>query len=242
MFNRFSQASPKTYTQYGGSGLGLFISKRLVELQGGQIGLASQVDVGSRFAFYVPATQDLKSTDKLRPDMTIRTKSQTRISTAVNGANSGQQSSNHSVLVVEDNLVNQRVLQKHLTKLGYKVQVANHGQEALDYLATTSVWKQDSHDPTKTLPDVDVVLMDIEMPVMDGLTCSRRIRDLQASGDIVTHIPIIAVSANARTEQTKQAYDAGVDGFIVKPFRIPELTSVIKSLVDIEDHAASVPA
>ena len=242
MFNRFSQASPKTYTQYGGSGLGLFISKRLVELQGGQIGLASQVNVGSRFAFYVPATEDLKSTDKLRPDLALRTKSQTRISTAVNGASADHRSSSYSVLVVEDNLVNQKVLQKHLTKLGYKVQVANHGQEALDYLATTSLWKQDTQDHTKTLSDVDVILMDIEMPVMNGLTCSRRIRDLQASGDIVRHIPIIAVSANARTEQTKQAYDAGVDGFIVKPFRIPELTSVIKNLVNIEDHAVSVTA
>lgn len=244
MFNRFSQASPKTYTQYGGSGLGLFISKRLVELQGGQIGLSSQVDVGSRFAFYVPAREDTKSMDKTRPDMAMRTKSQTlpSSSTAVNGANTGQISSKHSVLVVEDNLVNQKVLQKHLTKIGYKVQVANHGQEALDYLATTNIWKQDNQDPARTLPDVDVVLMDIEMPVMNGLTCSKRIRDLQASGEIVRHIPIIAVSANARTEQTKQAYDAGVDGFIVKPFRIPELTAVIKRLVDDEDHPESLPA
>ncbi|KAH0362602.1 putative histidine kinase HHK19p, partial [Aureobasidium melanogenum] len=241
MFNRFSQASPKTYTQYGGSGLGLFISKRLVELQGGQIGLSSQVDVGSKFAFYVPAKEDAQSTDKLRPDMAIRTKSKTLVPTAVNGASAVQRSSSYSVLVVEDNLVNQKVLQKHLTKLGHKVQVANHGQEALDYLATTSLWKQDSQDSTRILPDVDVVLMDIEMPVMDGLTCSKRIRELQASGDIVSHIPIIAVSANARTEQTKQAYDAGVDGFIVKPFRIPELISVITKLVDIEEHPKSLP-
>ncbi|KAH0175340.1 putative histidine kinase HHK19p, partial [Aureobasidium melanogenum] len=241
MFNRFSQASPKTYTQYGGSGLGLFISKRLVELQGGQIGLASQTGVGSTFAFYVPAKEDAKSTDKLRPDMAIRTKSQTLVSAAVNGASAGQRSSSYSVLVVEDNLVNQKVLQKHLTKLGHKVQVANHGKEALDYLAATKVWKQDSQGPTRTSQDVDVVLMDMEMPVMDGLTCSRRIRELQTSGDIVRHIPIIAVSANARTEQTKQAYDAGVDGFIVKPFRIPELISVITKLVDIEDHSGNLP-
>ncbi|KAH0044499.1 putative histidine kinase HHK19p, partial [Aureobasidium melanogenum] len=242
MFNRFSQASPKTYTQYGGSGLGLFISKRLVELQGGQIGLASQRGVGSTFAFYAPAKEDAKSTDNLRPDMAIRTKSQTLVPAAVNGASAGQRSSSYSVLVVEDNLVNQKVLQKHLTKLGHKVQVANHGKEALDYLATTNVWKQDSQGPTRTLQDVDVVLMDMEMPVMDGLTCSRRIRELQTSGDIVRHIPIIAVSANARTEQTKQAYDAGVDGFIVKPFRIPELISVITKLVNIEDHTANLPA
>lgn len=238
MFNRFSQASPKTYTQYGGSGLGLFISKRLVELQGGRIGLASRTGVGSRFAFYVPAT---KSTTTTRPDMAVRTKSQTLVSTAVNGETAVHHSPKYSILVVEDNLVNQKVLQKHLTKLGYKVQVANHGQEALDYLATTNLWTQNDQDTMRTLPDVDVVLMDIEMPVMDGLTCSRRIRELQASGDIVRHVPIVAVSANARTEQTKQAYDAGVDGFIVKPFRIPELTSVITRLVHIEDHSESLP-
>ena len=84
---------------------------------------------------------------------------------------------------------------------------------------------------TKQLPDVHVVLMDIEMPVMDGLTCSRKIRDLQTSKDIVKHIPIIAVSANARAEQMKQALDAGVDGFITKPFRMPELISVISKVL-----------
>jgi len=128
--------------------------------------------------------------------------------------------------------VNQKVLEKRLTKLGYKVQIANHGQEALDYLTTTTAWKQQSREETTPLQDVHVILMDIEMPVMDGLTCSKRIRDLQKSGDIVKHIPIVAVSANARAEQMKQALDAGVDGFITKPFRMPELTSVISKLLE----------
>ncbi|CAD0108408.1 unnamed protein product [Aureobasidium uvarum] len=235
MFNRFSQASPKTYTQYGGSGLGLFISKRLVELQGGQIGLSSVVDVGSRFAFYVPATRATEPSDPPKPDLAIHTRSQTLTSAPVqvNGIDASQPSSTLSILVVEDNLVNQKVLQKHLTKLGHKVQVANHGQEALDFLATTSAWKHANQNSTSTLQDVDVVLMDIEMPVMNGLICSRRIRDMQASGELVRHVPIIAVSANARTEQTKQAHDAGVDDFIVKPFRIPELISVISRLVEV---------
>jgi CheY-like chemotaxis protein len=80
-------------------------------------------------------------------------------------------------------------------------------------------------------PDVHVILMDIEMPIMDGLTCSKKIRELQSSGDILRHIPIVAVSANARAEQTKQALDAGADDFITKPFRMPELTSVITKLL-----------
>lgn len=127
--------------------------------------------------------------------------------------------------------MNQKVLEKRLTKLGYKVHIANHGQEALDYLSNTTIWKQQGRVDTTPLPNVHVVLMDIEMPVMDGLTCSKRIRDLQNSGDIVKHVPIVAVSANARAEQMKQALDAGVDGFITKPFRMPELTSVISNLL-----------
>lgn len=235
MFNRFSQASPKTYNTYGGSGLGLFISKRLVELQGGQIGLASQVDIGSKFAFYVPARQTTKSTDLPKSDLRVRTKVETltQDSTVVTPASRDQISSDYSILCVEDNLVNQKVLEKRLTKLGYKVQIANHGQEALDYLETTTAWRQQDREATMSSPDVHVILMDIEMPVMDGLTCSKRIRDLQSSGDIVKHIPIVAVSANARAEQMKQALDAGVDGFITKPFRMPELTSVISKLLKI---------
>ena len=233
MFNRFSQASPKTYNTYGGSGLGLFISKRLVELQGGQIGLASQVDIGSRFAFYVPARQTTKTTDLPKPELAIRAKTDTPPSAPAEAttASNEQIPSEPSILVVEDNLVNQKVLQKQLTKLGYKVQIANHGQEALDYLTNTTAWRQQDRAETKPLSDVHVILMDIEMPVMDGLTCSKRIRDLQTSRDIVKHVPIIAVSANARAEQMKQALDAGVDGFITKPFRMPELTTVISNLL-----------
>jgi signal transduction histidine kinase/FixJ family two-component response regulator len=233
MFNRFSQASPKTYNRYGGSGLGLFISKRLVELQGGQIGLASQVDIGSKFAFYVLARQTTRSIDSTDPELPIRTKTKALLSTAAGAPTLSVSStaSDYSILVVEDNKVNQKVLQKQLTKLGYEVQIANHGQEALDYLTTTSAWRHKDGVKTTPLPHVDVILMDIEMPVMDGLTCSKKIRELQSSEDIVKHVPIIAVSANARAEQMKQAVDAGVDGFITKPFRMPELTAVISKLL-----------
>jgi signal transduction histidine kinase len=98
MFNRFSQASPKTYNSYGGSGLGLFISKRLVELQGGQIGLASQVDVGSKFAFYVPARQTTRI-DLPKPELKIEAPpSDSSITTT---ATNGQTSTDCSILVVE---------------------------------------------------------------------------------------------------------------------------------------------
>ena len=103
MFNRFSQASPKTYNTYGGSGLGLFISKRLVELQGGQIGLASRVDVGSRFAFYVPARQTTKAMDAPKPDLPLRTKAAalTQDFIVASPASKDQNPSDYSILVVE---------------------------------------------------------------------------------------------------------------------------------------------
>jgi CheY-like chemotaxis protein len=73
--------------------------------------------------------------------------------------------------------------------------------------------------------------MDVEMPIVDGLTCTRRIRALEEKGEIVGHVPIIAVSANARREQIEQAKEAGMDDAIAKPFRIPELMRVIDGLL-----------
>lgn len=85
--------------------------------------------------------------------------------------------------------------------------------------------------PSPRLP-LSVILMDIEMPVMDGLACARRIRALQTTGDIVGHVPIMAVSANARSEQVAQARDAGMDDAISKPFRIPELMTKLETLIN----------
>jgi len=86
--------------------------------------------------------------------------------------------------------------------------------------------------PTQTSPllPLSVVLMDIEMPIMDGLTCTRRIRQMEAKGALVGHVPIIAVSANARREQVELAQEAGVDEAICKPFRVAELVALIARL------------
>ena len=100
-----------------------------------------------------------------------------------------------SVLVVEDNLVNQRVLAKQLRKMGMSVAVANHGGEALEYLRTTAYCMPGE------APQLSLILMDWEMPVMDGLTCVREIRKLEDEGVIKGHVPVIAVTANVRSEQ-----------------------------------------
>jgi CheY-like chemotaxis protein len=115
------------------------------------------------------------------------------------------------VLIVEDNLVNQKILAAQITKLGCTTYVANHGGEALEILRSTRHFKGRELDGK----DLSVILMDLEMPVMDGLTCVRKIRELEADGSIRGRIPIIAVTANARAEQIVSAKDSGMVGFLL---------------------------
>jgi CheY-like chemotaxis protein len=111
-----------------------------------------------------------------------------------------------SILLVEDNLVNQKVLKKQLQKLGCAVEVACHGGEALDYLKDCCIYKGKETSGHK----LSLILMDLEMPVMDGLTCVHKIRELEKEGTFVNHIPIIAVTANVRAEQIAAAKDGGM--------------------------------
>jgi CheY-like chemotaxis protein len=104
------------------------------------------------------------------------------------------------VLIVEDNLVNQRVLQKQLRNMGFATEVTNHGGEALNMLNQSHFW----------LGNLTIILMDLEMPIMDGLTGAKKIRELEKDGTIVRHVPIIAVTANARLEQVETALAAGM--------------------------------
>ena len=128
--------------------------------------------------------------------------------------------------------MNQRVLKKQLTKHGYDVSVADNGQEALNFLQSTQYWRGTEPSTANTVNDISVVLMDIEMPVLDGLAATRKIRELESDGSLAAHIPIIAVSANARTEQTSQALAAGMDDSISKPFRIADLVPKIDRLAN----------
>ena len=124
-----------------------------------------------------------------------------------------------SILIVEDNLVNQRVLASQLEKRHCSVSIAGHGRAALDFLTKTKFYRgnEESGEP------LSLVLMDIEMPIMGGLECVKEIREMEKSGEIVGHVPVIAVSANARKEQIDTATAAGMDDFITKPFRVSEL-------------------
>ncbi|KAG9568136.1 histidine kinase, partial [Aureobasidium melanogenum] len=271
LFNRFSQASPKTYKQYGGSGLGLFISRELTDLQDGQIGVHSEPDKGSTFSFYIKArravdddetvlegrlitptlntpvtyTRDSASNtleatvDKVQHD---KTQNVIRKMSAMSHDLTEEKPHLH-VLVVEDNVINQRVMAQQLRRLGCTVHLANHGLEALDFIRKTSFWafhppptlNEEAPSP-RTVPQsniipLSVVLMDLEMPVLGGLETVKRIRSLQSEGSIISHIPVIAVTANARSEQIAVAIDHGMDSVVTKPFRIPELVPQMEDLV-----------
>jgi CheY-like chemotaxis protein len=134
---------------------------------------------------------------------------------------------------VEDNLVNQKVLRMQLQKLGHEVHVVSHGGEALAFLQTTSLWKGNS---ATSKIHISIVLMDVEMPVMNGLECTRKIREAESEGLIVgsvglSRLPIVAVSANAREGQVQLARESGVDDAISKPFRVADLMPIIERLV-----------
>ncbi|KAK2589752.1 hypothetical protein QQS21_012572 [Conoideocrella luteorostrata] len=241
LFQRFQQATPRTHVQYGGSGLGLFISRILTEMQGGQIGVSSKRGVGSKFNFYVqcrkcvdpPTTHEHVSPFKIGRKSAIPTSNPegtpkpTDWSISRTGSSPGTTRSLFDVLIVEDNIVNQKVLQRQLRHCGNNTFVANHGCEALQTIQRSRFWAGQEHSGV----DISVILMDLEMPVMDGMTCARKIRELEREGTIVTHIPIIAVTAYARPEQIEDAKAAGIDDVISKPFRIPELLPKIEELV-----------
>ncbi|KAF7546609.1 hypothetical protein G7Z17_g8314 [Cylindrodendrum hubeiense] len=236
LFQRFQQATPRTHVQYGGSGLGLFISRILTEMQGGQIGVSSRRGIGSSFSFYIKARRSMNPPSEFErvPPFKISRKSQSPATPSrpqptrqLSRTMSQGATQLYDVLIVEDNIVNQKVLQRQLRNCGNNTFVANHGKEALQTLQRSRFWLGQEADGV----DISVILMDLEMPVMDGVTCARKIRELEREGTIIRHIPIIAVTAYARPEQIANAKAAGIDDVISKPFRIPELIPKIEELV-----------
>ncbi|KAJ6261661.1 Hybrid signal transduction histidine kinase K [Drechslerella dactyloides] len=264
LFQKFSQASPRTHIQYGGSGLGLFISRELVQLQCGEIGVLSEAGKGCAFCFYIKGSRgEPQGTEIPAYARTIAPGSHTRrsslqlsspfepasrsgspgvVSTVAEGNCSGtpdyKRLRGYQVLIVEDNLVNQKVVRKQLQKLGCNTHVANHGLEALEKVMQSKLYMKAAEDAY----DLTVILMDVEMPIMDGLKATGEIRRLEAEGSLVRRIPIIAVTANARPEQIKQMRDAGMDDVLSKPFRMPELVSKLEHVLQNGGLTARAPS
>jgi hypothetical protein len=183
LFQRFKQASPRTHAQYGGSGLGLFISRQLAELHGGKIGYASEAGVGSTFGFFIRVRrtdpsrnrsalshQDIHVQDNaLVQPVTPQRQDIASVSQAAGllatKAIPKIDPKDLDILVVEDNEVNQKVLVKQLKKIGSAVAVANDGIEALEYLQTT-------HYYTKDGGKLSVILMDLEVGIFNTFTAT----------------------------------------------------------------------
>lgn len=242
LFGRFQQANEHLKHQYGGSGLGLFISRELTETQGGEIGVRSEPRKGTTFAFYVRGrkAEAPKEIDKVPPTAFSKhgvhhetqgaAEKQEHRRTSHSLVATKSDRSSLSILLVEDNVINSRILAEQLKGTGAKVVVANHGGEALDCLGKSRAWK-DKHEDTQAI-DFDVVLMDTEMPIMDGLACTRRIRQLEKEGVLDRHINIIATTANGRQESIDAVMQAGADTILPKPFRVKECIAKIRALLE----------
>ena len=198
IFDGFSQAEASTTRRYGGTGLGLAISQRLVALMGGQLQLQSQLGQGSTFHF----------------DLRLARAPQTPITApALAAAKAGpvQRLSGLRLLVVEDNKINQLVARGLLEKEGAKVALADDG--ALGVAAVAA-------DPE----GFDAVLMDLQMPVMDGYAATHAIREQLGR----TALPIIAISANALPSDRAACLAAGMVEHIAKPYHVDHLVEVIR--------------
>jgi CheY-like chemotaxis protein/nitrogen-specific signal transduction histidine kinase len=195
LFQPFTQVDSSDRRQFGGTGLGLSISKRLVELMGGQIGMTSQLGEGSTFWFAVP----LEAVDCDQVPRQVR-QEPLRQAQAPNAAR---------ILVVEDNAVNQRVALKLIEKLGYSAEAVSDGQQAVNRVLEVPY---------------SLVLMDCQMPVMDGLQATREIRKREAG----RRTPILALTAGALQSDESNCLQAGMDGFMTKPIDIENLAQVLE--------------
>ncbi|MDC8831185.1 response regulator [Alteromonas gilva] len=211
LFDAFSQADSSISRVYGGSGLGMTISLRLAEAMNGQIKVSSEVNKGSTFTFSLPlATTDADNlhqhkhaqqgvnTYQTAPYKTATLSKETTTAADIKG----------HILLVEDNPINQEIANEQLTSLGLKVTLADNGQQALDKLSRQSF---------------DLILMDVQMPVMDGYTATRHIRDMG------NNVPIVALTAAAMIEDKQKAIASGMNDHLSKPFKESEILQVLAS-------------
>jgi len=204
LFRPFTQSDSSTARKYGGTGLGLAISKRLIDLMGGDIGVESVQDIGSIFWFTLPLRPVLAPA--LTPD-----ESKELEEIVATGSNKEVSPLEGEILLVEDDEINVIIVSSMLEESGLTLDVAVNGEEALQ------MYQQKPYD---------LVLMDCQMPVMDGYQATREIRNGE---DLGVHIPIIALTANASEDDHQKTLNAGMDDFMSKPFKKEELIRMIST-------------
>jgi signal transduction histidine kinase/CheY-like chemotaxis protein len=288
LFERFNQATPKTESIYGGSGLGLNVCRELCHLHGGEIGVSSQEGQGSTFGFFFKVRRttdttseghgslDMSGMDQLCVDIqslgnemrgvnqstdepeipedppeakiwetqpgapkdeaTTKTQKiacevskdqmqQTSPESLPGGDAKKRSVGGQRVLLVEDNLINRRIISRKLDALGYEISEASHGEEAVDANQKSTF---------------DCILMDQQMPVMDGNSATKAIRDTEKQDG--GHVPILGVTANVRQSQKDKMLDAGMDDIIHKPYGTHELIEKINRMVSTKPNSSKDPS
>ncbi len=200
IFESFTQADSSTTRKYGGTGLGLTISKRLLELMGGHIEVTSHLGRGTMFSFTLPfeVCSDDREVVKPAPDRVCLT----------------MDLSSKKVLIVEDSKSNQMLIEHYLKDSGHTLLIASNGLEGLELF--------------KEVGDIDVILMDMQMPVMDGIDATMAIRVYEKEQNLPP-VHIVALTANAFEDDKKKCFESGCDHFVAKPVRKDDLLATISS-------------
>lgn len=213
IFTPFCQANSSIQAKFGGSGLGLYISKNLAERMGGELDYKSQKECGSTFWFTFLSEEVTDQNEEMAEDE----------------ANEGEHLIKAHALIVEDNPLNQMLIKTYLDQFGVTYDCVANGQLALN------IMKKEMGCQSGLKQKYDLILMDIMMPVMDGITATKELHKMWASQTSQNSVSILALTANALDDQVEEYYKAGVDGYVSKPIRGVDLYDAIEALLQNAD-------
>jgi len=219
LFDHFSQLDSSATRRYGGTGLGLAICKELVHLMGGEIGVDSTLGQGSEFWFELPLGLSTASAQR-PPNAAEQIEAKARISAT------GATGRRLKILVAEDNPVNQELVKAMLSNLRHTYQIAENGEQVLQLLQQQSF---------------DVIMMDCQMPQMDGFAATRAVRRREAAQQSTKPVPIIAMTASAFKDDQEQCLAAGMNDFLAKPFSQTSLEQIIQFWAKWTETSAQNP-